>query len=114
MEQKFKALGHEVRLTIYRALRHEKLCVCEITELLEMSQSAVSQHLSQLRDAGLIESERHDQWIFYYPSENEFQTTIDDLFEESSDELPQTIQKIKEKNLCELRDSEGNLSERER
>lgn len=113
MENKFKALGHEVRLTIYRALRHEKLCVCEITDLLDMSQSAVSQHLSKLRDAGLIQSERHDQWIFYFPCTNEFQTVIDDLFANSNDELAEKIQEIKEKNLCELRDGKGALTDRE-
>lgn len=109
LEKKFKALGHHVRLTIYRALRREKLCVCEITELLNMSQPAVSQHLTKLREANLIESERYGQWTFYHLSKNSFQEAIDELFDDTTSELRQKLETIKAKNLCDLRGPDGYL-----
>ena len=109
MEDKFKALGNEVRLRMYRALREETLCVCEINQLLEMSQSAVSQHLSRLEQADLLESKRVGQWTFYQPAQNSFQDTIDELFEQAPAEMLRDLEQIKSKNLCGLRDENGNL-----
>lgn len=110
MEEKFSALGHKVRLTIYRALREEKLCVCELTQMLDMSQPAVSQHLSTLRNAGLVEDERIGQWTFYRVSNNHFRSVIEDLFKEASEDLKQKINDIKQADLCDLRDSNGSVT----
>ena len=109
MEEKFKALGHEVRLKMYRALREEKLCVCELTELLGMSQPAVSQHLSKLKDAGLIEAERKGQWTFYSPSTTPFRRALEDLLGETPESLRDTLEEIRAMDLCDLRDDCGNL-----
>ena len=111
LEEKFRALGHEVRLKIYRALQEEKLCVCELTELLDMSQPAVSQHLSKLKNADLIEPERQGQWTFYHRSSGRFTEAIGDLLEETPGSLHRSVNEIKNKNLCELRDPQGNLPE---
>lgn len=111
MDEQFKALGHEVRLTIYRALREEPLCVCELNELLDMSQSAVSQHISQLKQAGLIEPDRIGQWTFYHPTDGPFPEAIGPLFDKTPDELLRQIESIKQDNLCDIRDSNGNLQE---
>lgn len=109
VQEKFKALGHEVRLEIYRALREEKLCVCELTELLGMTQPAVSQHLSTLKNADLIQSERKGQWTFYSVAKNPFLEAVEDLLGKTPDELGASLQEIKRKDLCDLRDEQGNL-----
>ncbi|SHK18443.1 transcriptional regulator, ArsR family [Marinobacter antarcticus] len=63
----FKALGDELRLSALLLIRdQEKLCVCELTEAFEVSQPKVSRHLASLRDAGLVETERRGQWVYYY------------------------------------------------
>lgn len=50
-----KALGHPARVAIIRLLMRRDTCVCgEIVDELPLAQSTVSQHLSQLKDAGLI------------------------------------------------------------
>ena len=55
----FKALSDETRLTIMGlVLRHEHLCVCEVEQILGISQSKASRHLRYLRDAGALEDER--------------------------------------------------------
>jgi len=63
----FKALGDELRLAALLLIRHQgRLCVCELTEAFEVSQPKVSRHLATLRDTGLLDTERHGQWVYYY------------------------------------------------
>ncbi len=65
----FSLLGSEVRLKIvYLLLKHEKLCVCDISDMINMKQSPVSQHLRKLKDAGLFISKREGLQINYYIS----------------------------------------------
>ncbi len=50
-----KALGHPARVAIVRLLLARDTCICgEIVEVLPLAQSTVSQHLEQLKRAGLI------------------------------------------------------------
>jgi len=63
-----RALGDETRLRIFALLTKTELCVCEIEDILDLSQSLVSNHLAVLRRAGLVESRRDAEdgrWIFY-------------------------------------------------
>ena len=60
-----KALADENRLRIILALRNGELCVCQITELLELAPSTVSKHISQLKTARLIASRKRGRWVFY-------------------------------------------------
>jgi len=55
----FKALSDETRLTILALVfRHGQLCVCEVEQILGITQSKASRHLRYLRDAGVLEDER--------------------------------------------------------
>jgi len=60
-----KALAEENRVRILMALEVEELCVCQITELLELAPSTVSKHISVLRQARLVEGRKDGRWIFY-------------------------------------------------
>ncbi|RLD28649.1 MAG: transcriptional regulator [Bacteroidetes bacterium] len=58
--------GNNVRLKILYLLYEEKrLCVCDLSDILAMNISAISQHLRKLKDRNLIETEREAQTIFY-------------------------------------------------
>jgi ArsR family transcriptional regulator len=61
----FKILSVETRLEIIEMLKQGPLCVCEIADRLDVTQSAVSQHLRLLKAAGLVHSERRGYWIHY-------------------------------------------------
>lgn len=61
----FKALSDHNRLRIVKMLEEKSMCVCEITEILQLANSTVSKHLSILRNAGLIISEKEGRWINY-------------------------------------------------
>lgn len=70
MTELFKALGDENRLRLLNVLDQKALCVCEIEVLLGMSQSNASRHLSKLRVAGMLSSEKDAQWVHYKISDD--------------------------------------------
>ena len=61
----FKALGHPSRLLMIDELTRGERCVADLTALVGDDISAVSNHLSVLRNAGLIEADRRGQQVFY-------------------------------------------------
>lgn len=61
----FKALSDPLRLQVIELLREQEMCVCDLTQQLQVSQSKLSFHLKALRDAGLIRSRRQERWIYY-------------------------------------------------
>jgi ArsR family transcriptional regulator, arsenate/arsenite/antimonite-responsive transcriptional repressor len=62
----FKALSNETRLTIMGLIfRHGPLCVCEVEQLLGITQPKASRHLRYLRDAGVLEDERDGLLVNY-------------------------------------------------
>ncbi|CAL9358303.1 ArsR/SmtB family transcription factor [Streptomyces albus] len=61
-----KTLGHPVRLGIVRALAAQpETCACDFTELFDVSQPTISQHLKVLREAGVVSSRRRGVQICY-------------------------------------------------
>ncbi len=60
-----KAISDDNRARIVMALKEGELCVCQITELLELAPSTVSKHLSVLKQAELVESRKDGRWIHY-------------------------------------------------
>lgn len=60
-----KALGNEQRLLILCNLLEKPLSVGELNERVKLSQSALSQHLALLREAGMVDTRREAQSIFY-------------------------------------------------
>lgn len=65
LEKKFKALGDLSRLRILNMLVVKPMCVCEIREIMGLSQSTVSGHLKVLTDAELIKSRKDKLWVEY-------------------------------------------------
>lgn len=61
----FRALGDDTRLQMLVLLGQREFCVCEFVELFGISQSAISEHLRRLKDAGLAADERRGMWVFY-------------------------------------------------
>ncbi|MGZ8191702.1 MAG: metalloregulator ArsR/SmtB family transcription factor [Methylococcaceae bacterium] len=62
----FKCLADETRLRCVTLLQKKgKLCVCELTAALDLSQPKISRHLAQLRQCGLLLDSREGQWVYY-------------------------------------------------
>ena len=60
-----KALAHPTRLYIVNELAKGELCVCEIMQALNISQSRASRNLGILKDAGFVNDRREGLWIYY-------------------------------------------------
>ncbi|PJA31644.1 MAG: hypothetical protein CO187_08350 [Zetaproteobacteria bacterium CG_4_9_14_3_um_filter_53_7] len=62
----FKALGEPVRLRLFALLADQaEICVCHLTDALQLPQSTVSRHLGVLRHAGLATTRRDGKWMHY-------------------------------------------------
>ncbi|MBN8836320.1 MAG: winged helix-turn-helix transcriptional regulator [Sphingobacteriia bacterium] len=68
-----KALSHPARIAILNLLLKKQACICgDIVEELPLSQSTVSQHLKELKEAGLIKGEIEGVSICYCIDEKEW------------------------------------------
>ena len=61
-----KALSDPNRIKIVKMLQHKLMCVCELQEALQISQSSVSKHLKILEEAGLVDYKKDGLWVNYY------------------------------------------------
>jgi ArsR family transcriptional regulator, arsenate/arsenite/antimonite-responsive transcriptional repressor len=62
----FKAISDETRLLIMALIfRHGEVCVCEVEQILGITQSKASRHLRYLRDAGVLLDRREGVTIYY-------------------------------------------------
>ena len=61
----FHALSDPLRLQVLELLRSQELCVCELCEQLGTTQSKLSFHLKNLKQAGLVRSRQEGRWIYY-------------------------------------------------
>lgn len=68
-ESFLKQLANANRLMVLCALLDQELSVGALNELVPLSQSALSQHLAKLRDAGFITARRNAQTVYYQVSD---------------------------------------------
>ena len=61
----FKALGDSTRIRILSALCRSELCVCDLTSILDMNQSAVSHQLRVLRAGKIVRSRKEGKNVYY-------------------------------------------------
>ena len=80
-----KALGHPARIAILRLLIQKQACVCgDIVDELPLSQSTVSQHLKELKGAGLIKGDIDGAKVCYCIDDKEWKAAkerLDQLFD---------------------------------
>jgi len=63
--QALKTLADETRLKLLKLLLTHDLCVGALAKRLGVSEASVSQHLKQLREAGLVKGEKRGYWTHY-------------------------------------------------
>jgi len=81
-----KAMAHPIRIQMMDLLTEKgDLCVNELTELLNVSQSSVSKHLKLLKQSGLVDVRREGLQAFYHirtPCVSRFFSCLDQILEE--------------------------------
>jgi DNA-binding transcriptional ArsR family regulator len=65
---------------IYLLHAHKEMCVCDLAEVLGLTDSAVSQHLRKLKDKNIVKTRREGQTIYYSLVPNIFTTNLEDMF----------------------------------
>lgn len=74
-----RTLADPTRLKILKLILMEELCVCELQELLQISQPAVSQHITKLKSARLVAERRAGMWTYYRAELSRFLTPLNAL-----------------------------------
>ncbi len=77
LAETFKILGDPTRVRIAFALSREELCVCDIANLLGVSQSAVSHSLRTLRQMKLVKFRREGKIAYYALDDEHIKTLLD-------------------------------------
>lgn len=77
----FKVFGDTTRIKIMYALYEGEMCVCAISELLGMTQSAISHQLKTLKDANLVSARREGKEIYYSLSDDHVKSIIAEGYE---------------------------------
>ena len=105
----FKSLSDSNRLRILKMLQVKPLCVCEITDVLQLATSTVSKHLSILKETGFIIEEKDGKWVNYMinsqPDDPRISSIISTLdFWIADDQLiisdKQRVQKVDRNEVC--------------
>jgi len=61
----FHALSEPLRIRILETLRSQELCVADLCDRLDVSQSKLSFHLKTLREAALVRPRQDGRWVYY-------------------------------------------------
>ena len=72
----FKLFGDSTRIKILYVLFASEMCVCDIAQLLNMSQSAISHQLRALKQAKLVRYRREGKQVFYSLSDGHVRTIL--------------------------------------
>lgn len=67
LDHMLKALGEPMRLKIYQAILERKHCVRSLSKKFGISESAISQHMKVMKDAGLVYGEKFGHHTHYLP-----------------------------------------------
>ena len=81
----FKVFGDSTRVRILYVLREAEVCVCDLAEILNMSQSAISHQLSILKRSSLVKWRREGKSIFYSLADDHVHTMLSQGMEHVSE-----------------------------
>ena len=77
LSELFRIFGDSTRIRILYVLFEAEMCVCDIAQLLGMTQSAISHQLRALKNARLVKARREGKTVFYSLADDHVKTIID-------------------------------------
>lgn len=104
-----KALSDPNRVKIIKMLQHKMMCVCEMKEALQISQSSVSKHLKILEEAGLVDYGKDGLWVNYFLTDGGQSPYASSLMgnlrhwleeDEATKELIERLPRIRREEIC--------------
>ena len=84
----FKVLSDPTRMRIILTLVDSEMCVCDIAQLLGMTQSAISHQLRSLKQSRLVKARREGKTVFYSLADGHVRTILDQGMEHVAELLP--------------------------
>ena len=84
----FKVFGDSTRIKILYVLFESEMCVCDIAQLLGMTQSAISHQLRSLKQSRLVKARREGKTVFYSLADGHVRTILDQGMEHVAELLP--------------------------
>lgn len=72
----YKVFGDATRVKILCVLLESEMCVCDLAEVLEMTQSAISHQLRVLKQMKLVKNRREGKTVYYSLADDHIQTII--------------------------------------
>lgn len=101
----FKCLSDPTRLDILKmVMAKDNVCVCEMTEAMQLSQPKISRHLALLRNLSILLDQRKGQWVYYRlnPDLPEWAFAVLSIIaKQSSDTFGNSLSNINSVNCCE-------------
>ncbi len=66
----FKAFSDESRIRMMNLIfHHQEMCISDLELILDFTQTKTSRHLIYLKNAGIVQFRKFDQWVYYYINE---------------------------------------------
>ena len=69
----FHALSEPLRVRVLQLLKNREICVCDLCDILDVSQSKLSFHLKTLKEANLVCARQEGRWIYYSLNQYQFE-----------------------------------------
>ena len=69
----FHALSEPLRVKVLQLLKNREICVCDLCDILDVSQSKLSFHLKTLKEANLVCARQEGRWIYYSLNQYQFE-----------------------------------------
>lgn len=86
----FTQLSSSTRIRLLCILAIEEMCVCELADMLKMSQPAISHHLRLLRQSGVVKYKKSGKRVIYYITDTQAgalaRSIVKDIMERRSEE----------------------------
>lgn len=74
--QIFKACSDESRLRILHLIfKNKEMCISDLEQILDFTQTKTSRHLIYLKNSGILNTRKQDQWVFYHLKDEVYDIT---------------------------------------
>ena len=104
--QIFKSFSDEARVRIlYLLFLHNRLCISDLEHILNFTQTKTSRHITYLKNAGLLNSIKVNQWTFY-----EIKDEVKGIVEQIFEFLNKDTQLLKDDEVFQILNSNRELS----
>ena len=106
-----KCIADETRLTMLKLFLEDEYCVCQLTTILDKSQSSISQHLSYFKKIDLVNEEKDGKWSYYSINRKKYDEYLSNLFSFSTksfnelnlEKIKKRVEIVNSEDVCETR-----------